>query len=95
LLSRLAADGKPIKPASKTALEYAELFPGAGRDSPFAAFAALYSEIRWRQFTDSNEMDQRFEKLKSEYRNILKASRRKGMFNALIRIFSLRGLAYL
>jgi thiamine transporter ThiT len=27
LLSRLAADGRPIKPASRTAFEYAELFP--------------------------------------------------------------------
>jgi hypothetical protein len=95
LLARLAADGKPIKPASKTALEYAELFPGAGKDSPFATFAALYSELRWRKFNDYNERDERFFRLKQEYRKIIKTTRRKGMFRALIRIFSLRGLAYL
>jgi hypothetical protein len=95
LLARLAADGKPIKPASKTALEYAELFTGAEKDSPFAAFAALYSELRWRKFNDYNERDERFSRLKQEYRKIIKTTRRKGMFRALIRIFSLRGLAYL
>jgi hypothetical protein len=95
LLARLAADGKPIKPASKTALEYAELFPGTNKDSPFAAFAELYSELRWRTFADYRESDRCFLQLRQEYRNILKTTRRKGMFRALIRIFSLRGLAYL
>jgi hypothetical protein len=95
LLSKLAADGKPIKPASKTALEYAELFPGTNKDSPFATFAALYSELRWRKFNDSSEMEKRFIKLKQEYRSILKTTRRKGLLKALMRIISLRGLAYL
>jgi hypothetical protein len=95
LLARLAADGKPLKPASKTALEYAELFPGTGKDSPFAAFAALYSEIRWREFKDSNERDERFLRLRKEYQKILETTRRRGMIKVLIRTFSLRGLAYL
>jgi hypothetical protein len=97
LLARLAADGKPVKPASKTALEYAELFPAAGaKENPhFREFASLYSELRWREFADNAEAEKRFLLLKDEYANILKAVRRRGALNALIRAFSLRGLAYL
>jgi transglutaminase-like putative cysteine protease len=98
LLARLAADGKPIKPAAKTASEYAHLFPqesplpGA---SPFAAFAALYTELRWREFKDRAEEDARFQQLREEYRNIIRQTRRRGIPAFFIRIFSLRGLAYL
>nr|AGS53745.1 transglutaminase-like enzyme [uncultured bacterium contig00076] len=95
LLARLAADGKPIKPASKTALEYAELFPGMSGDSHLLAFASLYSELRWREFGDRAEIDNRFRLLEREYRDILAATQRKGILKRLIRIFSLRGLAYL
>jgi transglutaminase-like putative cysteine protease len=102
LLARLAADGRPIKPASKTAVEYAELFPKAlfpgPQDSPagvFAGFAALYTELRWRQYGDPAEQDERFRQLKAEYRNIIRAVRRRGIFGFFMRILSLRGLAYL
>jgi hypothetical protein len=95
LLARLAADGKPIKPASTTAAEYARLFPGAGDDSPFKPFADLYTELRWRQFADPAEQDARFQCLTREYRTIIKALRRRGVPAFFIRIFSLRGLAYL
>jgi hypothetical protein len=98
LLARLAADGKPVKPASKTALEYAELFPaGAGaKENPhFREFASLYSELRWREFADNAEMEKRFLLLKNEYANILKTTRRPGISKSVIRVFSLRGLAYL
>jgi hypothetical protein len=100
LLARLAADGKPIKPASKTAVEYAALFPGTademrGGDSPFTVFAALYSELRWREFREKPEEDERFRLLKQEYRKILKAAYRPGIPAFFIRLLSLRGLAYL
>jgi len=98
LLARLAADGKPVKPASKTALEYAELFPaaaGAKENPHFREFASLYSELRWREFADNAEMGKRFLLLKDEYRYILKTARRHGIGRSIIRIFSLRGLAYL
>jgi uncharacterized membrane protein YraQ (UPF0718 family) len=97
LLARLAADGKPIKPASKTAFEYAELFPlisGIGQEH-FKNFASLYSQLRWREFTEKNQIDDNFLKLKQEYQNVLKNTRRKGVLGSLIRVFSLRGLAYL
>jgi len=95
LLARLAADGKPVKPASKTAHEYAELFPSAEENPHFKAFASVYSELRWREFDDKVQLEERFLRLKQEYRDILKAARRRGALNALIRVFSLRGLAYL
>jgi hypothetical protein len=103
LLARLAADGKPIKPASKTALEYSQLFPestvagnnsSAGADMHFKTFADYYSQLRWREFKDADEGDECFLRLKEEYRSILN-TRRRGILRWLIRIFSLRGLAYL
>jgi len=94
LLARLAADGQPIKPASKTAAEYSQLFRGK-EDSCFKQFAEIYSELRWRQFDNPAEMEARFEKLKTEYQEILAATRRPGIHRWFIRIISLRGLAYL
>jgi len=110
LLARLAADGKPIKPVSKTAPEYARLFAGAEKtdakvtgfentgveeNGSFAAFAALYTELRWRVYSDEAERDRRFELLKEAYRKILAENLRKGIPAFFIRVFSLRGLAYL
>ncbi|MDR1637567.1 MAG: hypothetical protein LBR93_09535, partial [Treponema sp.] len=103
LLARLAADGKPIKPASKTAVEYSRLFPASdgipadpgGSGSPFAGFAALYSELRWREFGAPGEEADSSRRLREEYRNIIAATRRPGLRAFVTRIFSLRGLAYL
>jgi hypothetical protein len=95
LLARLAADGQPIKPASKTAVEYSQLFRGKEDASCFKPFAEIYSELSWRQFEAPAEMETRFEELKKEYQAILTATRRKGIHRWFIRIISLRGLAYL
>jgi len=108
LLARLAADGHPIKPASKTAHEYSELFPKNKEkrtedreqsaenkeDFCFKAFADIYSEIRWREFSDPAELENRFQLLRNEYNNIL-SMRKRGALHWIKRIFSLRGLAYL
>jgi len=95
LLARLAADGQPIKPASKTAHEYSELFSKTNENQHFKTFADIYSEIRWRKFDDSAVIEERFEKLRQEYQNILNSTRRRGFLKWLIRLISLRGLAYL
>ena len=111
LLARLAADGQPIKPASKTAHEYAELFKfiktnsysqrslqyadEPARNSCFIKFAEFYSELRWREFKSDEEMSERFLLLKQEYYNILNSTKKRGPHHAVKRIFSLRGLAYL
>jgi len=94
LLARLAADGQPIKPASKTAREYSELFKGR-ENTCFITFANLYSEIRWRDFTDKSELEDRFNTLKQECKNIINTTKRKGLHRWFIRMVSLRGLAYL
>jgi len=98
LLAHLAAEGKPIKPASKTALEYSALFPETGGD--FTAFAASYAELRWREFKDSAEKEdfrkeEAFRRLEQSYRNILASARRRGFVGVIKRVFSLRGLFYL
>ncbi|MCL2209516.1 MAG: transglutaminase-like domain-containing protein [Treponema sp.] len=100
LLAKLAADGKPIKPASKTAHEYSQLFPmensAANEENlHFKSFADIYSELRWREYSDSAEQETRFNQLKQEYENILASSRCRGLLHAIKRILSLRGLAYL
>jgi hypothetical protein len=95
LLARLAADGQPIKPASKTAYEYSQLFRGKDDSSCFRQFAEIYSELRWRQFDNPAETEERFQALKNEYREILKSTRRPGLHRGFIRLTSLRGLAYL
>jgi hypothetical protein len=100
LLARLAADGRPIKPASKTALEYSELytaqlFPGMEENPHVKTFAGIYSQLRWRQFPNQTESDECFLQLMNEYHNILKTTRRKGIHRMFIRLISLRGLAYL
>jgi hypothetical protein len=95
LLARLAADGKPIKPASKTALEYSQLFPAMEENPHIKTFASIYSELRWRDFSDTSEREERFLQLSDEYRDILKTTRSKGIHRWLIRLISLRGLAYL
>jgi len=94
LLARLAADGQPIKPASKTAREYSELFKGR-ENTCFITFANLYSEIRWRDFTDQSELEERFNTLKQECKNIIKTTKKKGPHHWFKRMVSLRGLAYL
>jgi len=93
LLSHLAADGQPIKPASKTAHEYSKLFPDD--NACFKNFANIYSELRWRVFTDETAADERMQSLWQEYNNILSSTRRRGLHHAIKRILSLRGLAYL
>ena len=111
LLARLAADGQPIKPASQTAHEYSELFPKnntQGREGAkkkeqdtenektlhLRIFADIYSEIRWREFNDPCELEARFQQLRREYETVL-SMKKSGIINAIIRLFSLRGLAYL
>jgi hypothetical protein len=92
LLMRLAAEGRPIKTAAQTPKEYAGLLP----DEPvFWPFAALYTELRYRDAGDSSERQKLHAAMRDEYRKILTGMRRPGPRGAARRIFSLRGLAYL
>jgi hypothetical protein len=96
LLAYLAADGQPIKPASKTAHEYGEQLKENKEEIilRFEAFADIYSEIRWREFNDPADMNSRFYLLVEEYNKIL-SMRKRGLHHVIKRFFSLRGLAYL
>jgi hypothetical protein len=110
LLARLATDGQPIKPASRTAHEYSQLFTkklSKKRKNTeelkeenadmlhFKKFADIYSSLRWREFSSEDEANDFFRQLKQEYLNILNATRQRGLHRLVIRIISLRGLAYL
>jgi hypothetical protein len=92
LLMRLAAEGKPIKTAAQTSREYAGLFPD---DPVFKPFAAVYTELRYRGIQDQSETLKLHAALWDEYRKALTRMRRPGPRAAVLRIFSLRGLAYL
>ena len=67
LLMRLAAEGKPIKRPSETSREYSGFFPD---DPALAAFAALYTELRYRTFTDEYERQKAHAALREEYRRV-------------------------
>ena len=95
LLAKLAADGNPIKPASKTAHEYSELFGINNTQNYFKDFADIYSEFRWRKFQTQDEFNTRYAQLRQGYGSILNAARKQGIHHAIKRLFSLRGLAYL
>ncbi|MDR3161739.1 MAG: transglutaminase domain-containing protein [Spirochaetaceae bacterium] len=112
LLMRLAAEGLPLKPPAKTSREYAALFSeesgfplvsgfpqesGAPPENAFASFAALYTELRYRDFSPEQAAEKaaRHEALREAAGGILKNLRRPGLRGLLRRIFSLRGLTYL
>jgi hypothetical protein len=92
LLMRLAAEGRPVKLPAQTSKEYAEIFP---EEPLFAPFAALYTELRYREIPDPGEQRERHKALREEAAKILKGLRRPGLRGVLFRLFSLRGLVYL
>ncbi len=92
LLMRLAAEGRPFKPAAKTSGEYARLFP---EEPAFAAFAALYTGLRYRERFAEGERQSLAADLRREYAAVTEGLRRPGVIGAAKRIFSLRGLWYL
>ncbi len=86
LLMRLAADGYALKPRSDTVLEYARTLAG------IHAFAHSYvSAMYGRQGPDSPEMQQR---VRTDFRNAVRALKRRGAFPFFRRVLSLRGLHY-
>lgn len=88
LLMRLAADGHPIKHPWETAVEYAERMPEV------QAFAGLYTELRYRDLSDADGKDELWQRLRSAYRDVLSATRKRGLKAVVRRIVSLRALHY-
>jgi hypothetical protein len=87
ILMKKAADGWQVKKRWQTVKEYAEQYPA------FRDFADLYTELRYRQRIDAEEKRQLWERIFNAYEG-LKSDRRRGIFPALRRILSLRGLYY-
>jgi hypothetical protein len=88
LLMRLAVEGYPIKPGSRTAAEYADEHP------ELKGFADLYSSLRYRERLTGGERKEELEKLRGEYRGIVKSAKRNGLPGLIRRFFSLRDLRY-
>jgi len=88
LLMRLAAEGYPIKPASRTAHEY------AGEHPELERFALLYTSLRYREKLPADMRKGQFEEIRGEYRKIITSARRSGFVGLVRRVFSLRDLRY-
>ena len=91
LLLRLAVDGRPVKPPSRTSREFAALFP---EEPALATFAEIYTELRYREAFEPGEREALHGKLAAEFRRLGKSFKRPGFLAALRRAFSLRGLGY-
>ncbi len=88
LLMRLAAEGYPIKPVSRTAKEY------AGEHPELVSFADLYTSLRYRERLSTDMRKAEIVKLRGEYRKILHNAKRSGFAGLVRRVFSLRDLRY-
>jgi len=88
LLLRLVANGFSLKSPAKTAREYAQDYP------EIEPFAALYTELRYRELFAAGERERLWNELKREYRAAARTGRHQGILGTLRRSFSLRGLSY-
>jgi transglutaminase-like putative cysteine protease len=88
LLIKLAERGFEVKRPFLTPMEYAEDHP------ELSGFAEVYTMLRFRENLDAGERAEAWQALRERYNEILEASRHPGLFAALRRTFSLRGLYY-
>jgi hypothetical protein len=88
LLIQLAERGLEVKRPFLTPKEYAADHP------ELAGFADIYTMLRFRENLGSAERADAWRALRANYRQILESSRRPGLFPALRRLFSLKGLYY-
>ena len=88
LLMKLAVEGYPIKPGSRTAKEYSDEHP------ELESFARLYTSLRYRERLSGEKRKEEFEKLRGEYRTVIGGAKRSGLPGLIRRIFSLKDLRY-
>jgi hypothetical protein len=88
MLMKLAAAGYDIKRPSQTPLEY------AGRYRELGPFSADYTRLRYHQHAADEERATLWRKLLSRYTEVVRSSRRDGVWGFVRRLFSLRGLRY-
>jgi len=88
LLIQLAERGWEVKRPFLTPMEYAEDHP------ELQGFAEIYTMLRFRENLEPGARTEAWKALRAAYREILESSRRPGLFAALRRAFSLKGLYY-
>lgn len=85
---RLTEHSQPLRKLSETPLEY------ASHNRFTAPFAGTYTMLRFKETFSEREKKETFDRLRQEYREALKASRKPGFWNMMKRIFTLRGFKY-
>ena len=88
LLIRLATEGYPLKPPSRTAYEY------AGDHPELKDFATLYTSLRYREKLPAETRSEELEKLRKEYKKVISQAKRAGLLGVVRRVFTLRDLRY-
>jgi hypothetical protein len=87
-LIRLAEEGSHIKAPSQTVGEYSDAYPA------MSEFAEKYAQLRYRQSYRPGERERLWGDVRAASRGAIHSSRRKGIWNGIKRIFTLRGIGY-
>jgi hypothetical protein len=87
-LIRLAEEGFKIKTPSQTPAEYSDAYP------VMSDFAEKYSQLRYRESYRPGERETLWGGIREASRDAIVHSRRKGIWNGIKRIFTLRGIVY-
>ncbi|MFW6138395.1 MAG: hypothetical protein ACOC7U_04395, partial [Spirochaetota bacterium] len=87
-LMDLAQNGYPLKPWSKTPVEYAKSYP------ELMPFSEVYTTLRYKEQYTPGQKEELMYRLKKDYHNTLASCRRKGLYHALRRVLSLKGIYY-
>ncbi|HBS06740.1 MAG TPA: hypothetical protein DEA96_17355 [Leptospiraceae bacterium] len=85
---RLAEHAQPLRRLSETPLEY------ASHNRFTAPFAGTYTMLRFKETLSDEERDAAFARLRTEYRDALRAAKKPGFWNLMKRVFTLRGFKY-
>jgi len=87
-LMRLAEEGRRIKRPAETATEYAQDHPELER------FSREYTRLRYKESYRRGEEQRLWRRVRRSQRAVLEASRRRGPWNWLKRLLTLRGIGY-
>lgn len=88
LFIRLAMNGYPLKPPSRTTLEYSREYP------ELENFASVHTMLRFREHYAVGEKEIAWKELRKTYRQAIRETKKKGLLGMMRRRVSLRGLYY-
>jgi len=88
ILHRLFLAGYPLKTKTMTPSEYGEINKG------FCRFAALFTELLYREVYSGIEYEELIENFRIEYEKLYNLTSPAGIKSALKAVFSLRGVFY-